>query len=195
MNRKNGKPQAACWPGLFLDRDGVLSEDRGNDIQSLKDVAFCEGSLEAMNAVGRMGVKIAIVSNQSAVGRGLLSPSEALEINQHIVESVVAYGGRIDGAFICPHPPKAGCRCRKPQPGLITRATDELNIDLGRSIMVGDAVTDLEAGARAGVAHLALVLTGRGSDQEQQIQESNLANLKVFRNLNEALRSMLPQAF
>lgn len=179
-------------PALILDRDGVITENRENYIRSWADVAFCEGSLDAMAALAQLKLKIAIVSNQSVVGRGLMSLSATLDLNQRILQTVVDHGGRIDKSYICPHHPEAGCSCRKPRPGLVLQAAEELGLDLGLSILIGDALSDLEAGARAGVARLVLVRTGRGSVQEAAVRASHLPELEIFDNLLEATRALFP---
>ena len=88
-------------------------------------------------------------------------------INQRIIEEITDAGGRIDGVFICPHTPDDHCFCRKPQPGLILQAADALSIDLPSSAMIGDALTDIQAGFMAGINTLILVKTGRGQEQYQ----------------------------
>ncbi len=175
-------------PGLLLDRDGVIIENRDNYIRTWDDVVFCKGALDSLASLAKRDIKLAIITNQSAVGRGLVSRAAADEINQRLGEVVLSHGGRIDGTYMCPHRPDDGCECRKPRPGLILMAANELGLDLGSSILIGDAISDLEAGARAGVGRLALVRTGRGSDQAEKIMGSRWANVDVFDDLQEAIR-------
>jgi D-glycero-D-manno-heptose 1,7-bisphosphate phosphatase len=106
-----------------------------------------------------------VVTNQSAVGRGIITHADAEAINQSLLGVIEDAGGRIDGLYMCPHAPQAGCLCRKPLPGLLLNAARDLNIDLEKSLMVGDALTDMQAGQQAGVPDNYLVLTGRGKDQ------------------------------
>lgn len=192
MDDRHDAPEQGPRPGLILDRDGVITENREDYIRTWADVAFCRGSLEAMAAIAKLDIRTAIVSNQSVVGRGLLSLPAALDLNQRIVQALTDYGGRIDGVYICPHHPDVGCTCRKPQPGLITQAAAELDLDLGHSILIGDALSDLQAGFRAGVGRLVLVRTGRGAAQEEKVREAALPSLQVFENLQEAAQSLFP---
>ncbi len=155
----------AMTAAIFLDRDGVIIENRDDYVRSWSDVLFLPGSLEALAKLNTKPYKIVIVTNQSAVGRGIISMQTAEEISRRIVQQIEQHGGRIDGVFMCPHAPDAGCTCRKPLPGLLLQAADALEIDLTVSIMVGDAVSDLSAGQSAGIRRNFLVRTGRGALQ------------------------------
>ncbi len=153
-------------PALFLDRDGVIIENRDNYVLSWADVDFLPGALEALASLRDAPWRIVIVTNQSPIGRGLVARETIDAINERIIAQIEAAGGRIDAAYICPHAPEDGCDCRKPQPGMLQQAAADLDIDLGQSIMVGDALTDVGAGQCAGVAEAVLVRTGRGRRQE-----------------------------
>ncbi|MEN6457557.1 MAG: HAD family hydrolase [Thermoguttaceae bacterium] len=150
---------------VFLDRDGVIIENRPDHIKTWEEVRFLDGSFEALVALASLPVTIVVVSNQGVVGRGLLSLETAWELQRQIVEVVTSHGGRIDASYLCPHHPSDGCTCRKPAPGMLLQAARELNLDLKRSWLVGDAATDLEAAHAAGSRGI-LVRTGRGKDQE-----------------------------
>lgn len=151
-------------PAIFLDRDGVIVENRDDYVRSPGDISFIPGALPALAKLASSPFAIVIVTNQAAVGRGLISLAEAEAINRFVTAEIVRAGGRVDGAYLCPHRPDEGCECRKPRPGLLLQAAAELNLDLKRSWMIGDALTDLQAGEAAGARPL-LVLTGRGKDQ------------------------------
>jgi D-glycero-D-manno-heptose 1,7-bisphosphate phosphatase len=152
-------------PALFLDRDGVIIENRDAYVRSWEDVAFLPGALQALAALSASPFAIVIVTNQSAVGRGLIPLARAEAINRGVVDQIEKSGGRVDGVFICPHAPGDACSCRKPLPGLLLQAADALHLDLSQSVMVGDAVSDLMAGQNAGVRRTFLVRTGRGAAQ------------------------------
>ena len=149
-------------PALFLDRDGVIIENRANYVRTWEDVVFFPSALAALSLAAVMPLRIVIVTNQSAVGRGIISLAAAEELNQRIVLTIELAGGRIDGVYMCPHAPEEQCECRKPKPGLLLRAAQELSIDLLHSIMIGDAQSDLLAGQAAGISNLIMVKTGRG---------------------------------
>ncbi|MBN1371975.1 MAG: HAD-IIIA family hydrolase [Anaerolineaceae bacterium] len=182
------------FPAVFLDRDGVIIENVASYVRSWDDVAFLPGSLEALARLAASPYKVVMVTNQSAVGRGILRFEEAQIINTRILETIRRAGGRVDGAYICPHGPQDGCDCRKPLPGLLLKAAAELNIDLARSIMVGDALTDLQAGQAAGVMRSFLVLTGRGQGQAALPGAAQLASGGVFPDLAAVLAGWLPKA-
>jgi D-glycero-D-manno-heptose 1,7-bisphosphate phosphatase len=151
---------------VFLDRDGVIVENRDAYIRCWDDVAFVPGAVEALVRLAASPFAVVVVTNQSAVGRGLLSLDEALRINRQIVDVLVRAGARVDGAYLCPHHPEDDCACRKPRPGLLEQAAREHDLDLGRSWLVGDALSDLEAGRAVG-ARAVLVRTGRGRAQAE----------------------------
>ena len=148
-------------PAVFLDRDGVINRDRPEYVRRWDEFEFLPGALEALRDLAREHLPVLVVSNQSAVGRGLMSPWDLEEINTRMLEMVTAAGGRIDGAYYCPHAPQEGCACRKPAPGLLLRAMQRFGVDPGRSCLVGDSVADMLAAQEVGIPSI-LVLTGRG---------------------------------
>jgi D-glycero-D-manno-heptose 1,7-bisphosphate phosphatase len=177
-------------PAVFLDRDGVLIENRPDYVRNWHDVAFYPQALAAMSRISRLPHSIILVTNQSAVGRGIISLDRAWAINQRIVEVISEAGGRIDRVYMCPHAPWDGCGCRKPKPGLFLQAASELSLDLNQSLMIGDALTDLVAAKAAGVPMVALVRTGRGDEQEQLPVAENLQPLAVYPDLSDALETI-----
>jgi D-glycero-D-manno-heptose 1,7-bisphosphate phosphatase len=181
-------------PALFLDRDGVIIENRANYVRSWSDVSFYPKSLETLVQVSRFPVKIVIVTNQSAVGRGLISMDVARQINTRLEEMITKAGGRVDGIYMCPHHPEDGCDCRKPRPGMLLQAAGELSLDLKRSALVGDALTDLLAAEAAGVPVRFLVRTGRGQRQEKLARVVDLHPFQIYDNLSIALLGKLPEA-
>lgn len=151
-------------PAIFLDRDGVLIENRDQYVRSWDDVAFFTYTFEAMRRAAAWPHAFVIVSNQAGVGKGLIDHAVAEAINLRVAAVVGEQGGRIDRAYFCPHRADAGCDCRKPQPGMLLRAARELDLDLTRSWMIGDNLTDMQAGSAAG-ARCMLVRTGLGDAQ------------------------------
>jgi len=178
-------------PAIFLDRDGVIIENRTNYIRNWSEVHFYSQALESLVKLKSSPYKIVIITNQSAIGRGIISRNTACEINKHLVEEIVRAGGRIDGVFMCPHSPDDDCDCRKPRPGLILQAAKDLLIDLEHSIMIGDALADLQAGQAAGVQSLVLVRTGRGAEQESALDSSSLPPIHVCDTLIKAIEVLL----
>jgi D-glycero-D-manno-heptose 1,7-bisphosphate phosphatase len=135
--------------------------------------------------------KVILVTNQAAIAKGLISLDTASEINNRLLQIIEENGGRIDRIYMCPHQEEDQCQCRKPKPGLLVRARDELSIDLGRSIMIGDALSDLRAGRSAGVQKNFLVLTGRGKEQAQLAEAASLQPFLVYSDLMEALSALI----
>lgn len=177
---------------LFLDRDGVIIENRQNYVRTWNDVLIYPKSIEALLKIKSSDYKIVIITNQSAVGRGLISIKTAEQINACLIEKIETVGGRIDGVFMCPHSPLDNCLCRKPSPGLIEQAESSLNLNLARSILIGDALSDILAGQTAGVGQNVLVRTGRGSAQTALPQVSQLSPFLIYDDLAEALEDLIP---
>ena len=176
---------------LFLDRDGVIIENRQNYVRSWNDVFIYSKSIEALRKIKSSNYKIIIITNQSAIGRGLISLQTAEQINSRLIDKIESAGGRIDGVFMCPHSPQDNCLCRKPSPGLIEQAVSKLNLNLENSILVGDALSDILAGQAAGVGKNVLVLTGRGAAQAALPQINQLSPFLIYGDLAEALEKLI----
>jgi D-glycero-D-manno-heptose 1,7-bisphosphate phosphatase len=170
-------------PAIFLDRDGVLIENRSDYVRDWSQVKVIPEAIHALSLAPIKKYKVVIVTNQSAVGRGLILLRTAEEINQRLINLIREQGGQIDGVYMCPHKPEDGCSCRKPQPGLLLQAAEELSLDLERSWMIGDAWSDVQVGQRAGVRHSILLRTGRGTEQLLQRHPEELAGHLIFDNL------------
>jgi D-glycero-D-manno-heptose 1,7-bisphosphate phosphatase len=151
---------------IFLDRDGVIIENRPDYVRSWSDVSIYNQALKAIAILTSLPYKIILVTNQSAVGRGIISISNVNQINSALLQVITKNHGRMDDVFICPHKPDDACTCRKPAPGLILDAAARHSIDLSSSFMIGDAISDLMAAQSAGIPRKFLVRTGRGKDQE-----------------------------
>jgi D-glycero-D-manno-heptose 1,7-bisphosphate phosphatase len=171
------------YPAIFLDRDGVLIENRSDYVRDWSQVKIIPEAIHALSLAPSRNYKIVIVTNQSAVGRGLVLQATAQEINRRLVNLIHRRGGQVDGVYMCIHKPDDGCFCRKPRPGLLLQAARELSLDLQRSWMIGDAWSDAQAGQRAGVRHTILLKTGRGIEQLLQPCPEELAGHLIFDNL------------
>ncbi len=157
---------------VFLDRDGTLIDCDGY-LGDPAGVRLLPGIAEALGAVGRAGWLRVVVSNQSGVARGLFTEEQYRAVEAAVLAAIRSGGGDIDAVYVCHHLPAASdprwaavCECRKPRPGLLLRAAAERGIDVKASVMVGDALRDLEAGRAAGVGGIVLVRTGKGADTE-----------------------------
>ena len=149
---------------VFLDRDGVIIENRSDYVKSWKEVRFLPGALEALQRIGQSDYALVLVTNQSAVGRGIITLDQAIQISERVIAEIEAQGGRIDASHLCPHHPDEECSCRKPAPGMLLRAAEELCLHLESAYLIGDAISDMKA-AQAAAAQGILVLTGRGTKQ------------------------------
>jgi D-glycero-D-manno-heptose 1,7-bisphosphate phosphatase len=178
-------------PAIFLDRDGVIIENSPSYIRSWADVILFPQALAALARIQASPFKIVIVTNQSVVGRKLISESAAWDINQRLLDVIRESGGRVDGVFICPHAPEDLCDCRKPKPGLLLEAANSLSLDRSRSVMIGDALSDLLAGRSAGIPHNFLVRTGRGAAQALLPIPPDLQPLRTFETLSDALAEIV----
>jgi D-glycero-D-manno-heptose 1,7-bisphosphate phosphatase len=178
-------------PAVFLDRDGVIIENRDAYVRSWADVEIYPQALSALARLSTSRFKIIIVTNQSAVGRGIISLEAAEAINRQLVHEIERTGGRVDGVFMCPHAPSDGCQCRKPLPGLLIQAANVLQLDLTASYLIGDAITDIQAGQAAGVHQAILVHTGRGYSQASHPKTSLLKPFLTCNSLEEALNCLL----
>jgi D-glycero-D-manno-heptose 1,7-bisphosphate phosphatase len=171
-------------PAIFLDRDGVIIEDV-NYLARPDQVRILPGSAEAIASLNRAGWPVLVVTNQAGVGRGYFSEAAVVAVHGHLAAALATFGAVIDAFYFCPHHPEAeveryrlACSCRKPQPGMLHRAAAELGLDLERSWLIGDRVSDLEAGAAAG-ARTILVRTGYGAAADVAALDRGRLNLEL----------------
>jgi len=181
------------FPAIFLDRDGVIIENRADYIRDWSHIHFFPQAIRALSSPNIKSYKIVIVTNQSAVGRGLLSFDIVKDINDRLIDVIHSKHGRVDGAYICPHGPDDNCNCRKPKPGLLLQAANELSLNLKRSWMIGDAWSDVQAGQSAGVQGTIIVKTGRGANQLLLPRPSNVGDPLVCNDLEQAFERILAQ--
>jgi histidinol-phosphate phosphatase family protein len=179
------------FPAIFLDRDGVIIENRSDYVRDWPHVSIFPDAVRALSSPRLKDHKIVIVTNQSAVGRGIISLETAEDINDRLVRLFRDQGSKVDGAYLCPHGPADGCDCRKPKPGLLLRAAKELSLDLKRSWMVGDAWSDIQAGQAAGVRGTIILRTGRGADQLSLPRPVDVQEFLVCDDLLQALETIL----
>src|SRR2546429_2033319 len=149
---------------IFLDRDGVINENRADYVKSWSEFRFLPGSSEAIAKLTQAGHRIIVCTNQAGIARGTLSVEAVEDIHHRMIASIYDIGGKIEKVYYCPHDRDGDCSCRKPRPGMLLRARDELGIDLRDAVFIGDSITDVRAGLAAGV-HSILVLTGLGMEQ------------------------------
>ncbi len=146
---------------VFLDRDGVIIRQWDGYLNDPARVELLPGAAEAIRKLREAGFAVVVVTNQAGVGYGHLTEETLGAIHLRLQEELSREGASLDGIYYCPHTPEEGCPCRKPAPGMLLRAAEELGLDLSRSYLVGDMTTDIEAGKRAG-CFTVLVRTGFG---------------------------------
>lgn len=175
---------------IFLDRDGVINENRPDYVKSWSEFRFLPGSLEAIAQLTRAGHRIVVCTNQAGVARGYFSTKTVDEIHRRMLAEVMDAGGRIERIYYCPHSKDDRCLCRKPRPGMLLRARQELSLDLTSAVFVGDSITDILAGLAAGVQAI-LVLTGLGVDQLRNHYHEASGPFFVAMNLYHAAEVIL----
>lgn len=186
-----GEKRRGGRPAIFLDRDGTILEPVAY-IEDPAQVALLPGAADALRALRGDGYALVVVTNQSAVARGVIDRRKLRQIHERMESLLRDQGVLLDGIEICPHHPDftGPCLCRKPEPGMIRRAAQRLGLDLSRSFMIGDSISDLEAGRRAGTRPI-LVRTGYGRGTESSLG-AELSSVPVFDSLLETALWVAP---
>ena len=172
---------------VFLDRDGVINKDSPEFVKSRDEFEFLPGSLAALSRLSNAGFETIIVTNQSAINRGITTLAALQEIHRVLRETAQQRGGNIKDIFFCPHKPEEGCECRKPKPGMIRQACERYVIDLNTAVMVGDSTKDIECGHNGGCSATVLVRTGNGVDTEKELINRKIPVDHVADNLSAAV--------
>lgn len=149
-------------PAVFLDRDGTVIDEVGH-LGEPDRVVLLPGVPKALRRLSEAGYALVVVTNQAGVARGYFTEDDVGAVNERTASLLEEEGVALDGCYHCPHHPDftGACDCRKPLPGMLLRAADDLELDLSRSWMVGDHPSDAEAGAAAGARPI-MVRTGHG---------------------------------
>jgi len=174
---------------LLLDRDGTLNVERADYVRTPAELVLLPGVLQAMARIATWQVPVLVVTNQSCVGRGLVTREMLSTIHDRLCEEVEAAGGRIDAFFVCPHRPDEGCGCRKPAPGLLLQAAAAFGLDLRRCVFVGDSDADLLAGD---AANCPAIFVGTGRQGPLPGPGIAHSDLPVVRDLSAALDLLEP---
>ncbi len=155
---------------IIMDRDGTVCDEVGY-INHVDRIRLLPRSAEAIRLANAADFQTVVVTNQAGVARGYFAESLIDEVHDRVRELLAEGGARLDGIYYCPHHPEVGapayrkeCTCRKPSPGMLERARDEMGIDLSASFMIGDTIKDVEAGRRVGATSI-LVLSGYGKGE------------------------------
>jgi D-glycero-D-manno-heptose 1,7-bisphosphate phosphatase len=158
-------------PAAFLDRDGTINEDAGY-IDRLERLILFPFAIDAIRLLRRAGYLVVIITNQAGVAKGLYSEAFVDETRRFLEDRCARGSTQLDGHYYCPHSPHADvvayrreCECRKPRPGMVLEAARDLNIDLSRSVVIGDRWRDIAVARHVGARAL-LVRTGYGATEE-----------------------------
>jgi D-glycero-D-manno-heptose 1,7-bisphosphate phosphatase len=177
-------------PAVFFDRDGTLIEYVAY-IRRLDQVVLFPWTVDAVRLLNRAGFATVVITNQSAVARGLVTEAFVRETHDSLTSRLASGGAHIDAYYFCPHHPQGkvetyrqACRCRKPCPELIERAASDLRLDLKRSWMIGDSWTDVDAGAAAGAR--TVLLTSSHADTPSR-PDAGVRPDAMLNNLMEAV--------
>ena len=173
---------------VFLDRDGTINHDSPDYIKNRSEFKFIPGSIEAIRLLTLSGFTSIVVTNQSALARKFIFPAELDTIHAMMKDAVASGGGRITDIFFCPHLPNDGCDCRKPSAGLLLQAQRKYNIDLSKSIMVGDSAKDIECARNAGCGKAVLVKTGKDDEAEKKLKKKQIVSNYTAKNLYDAAK-------
>jgi D-glycero-D-manno-heptose 1,7-bisphosphate phosphatase len=135
---------------VFLDRDGVINKERKDYVKTIDDLELLPGVPEAIKKLKEAGFLVVVITNQSAINRGLTNHVNVKQIHSTIQDWLLHKNTSLDGFYYCPHRPDENCDCRKPKPGLLIKASNDLNIDLKSSWMIGNNDSDMMAAQLAG---------------------------------------------
>lgn len=174
---------------VILDRDGVLNETAPGSgyVTELDDWHWIPGALDGLALLRSSGIRLSIATNQSAVGRRIMTEDRLAEVHARMTAEAARHGAAIDALMVCPHSPDDRCACRKPQPGLIEQAVAASVFERADTVMIGDDLTDFEASWSAGVNAI-LVRTGKGRITEATLRALDVA---VFDDLITASRAIV----
>jgi histidinol-phosphate phosphatase family protein len=174
-------------PAIFLDRDGTLIEDR-HYLSDPSQVELLDGCIEGLQQLSSKGYLLVMVTNQSAIARGLATREQVDAVNEELVRQLALFDVLLDGIYLCPHHPDDQCECRKPNAGMIEQATQKLPIDNSKSWVIGDKCSDVLLGQNIGA--LTVLISSRETNAEQ-LPGSCEANAKVtgFREATEFITS------
>lgn len=189
---------AARASAVFLDRDGTLTRE-SDWVTKPEDLVLLAGTARAVARLNAARLPVVLVTNQSAVARGMIDEPTLAHIHEHLRALLARAGARIDALYYCPHHVTEGrgayaidCECRKPRAGLLVRAARELDLDLADSWIVGDAERDLLAGESLGVRAI-LVATGKGTRERARLAQEGRAPRAFVADLGAAVDAILAE--
>ena len=178
---------------VFLDRDGVINENRTDHVKNWSEFDFLPGALDAIARFTQAGVRVFVITNQAIVNRGVVSRDSVEFLNRRMVQEIEHHGGKVEAVAYCPHRPDEACFCRKPQPGLISALALHHRVNLRHAVTIGDAMSDIDAGLAVGCRAM-LVLSGRGREQLARALPPGHPDFEVATDLSDAAERLLGRA-
>lgn len=175
-----------------MDRDGTVSEEVGYVYHAGLYKVF-EWAGPAIRKINQHGMKAILITNQSGVGRGYFEETSVEEVHNILRTELAKQNAKLDAIYVCVHHPDEGCDCRKPNPGMLLRAQEELDIDLTQSFVIGDKYLDIETAHNVGAKGI-LVLTGYGRQEREKYMTGEHQPDLVAENLMEAVEAILSGA-
>jgi histidinol-phosphate phosphatase family protein len=169
LKRALNQRRNLMYPAVFVDRDGTINVERGY-LRDPEAVTLLPKAAEALTVLNTQRIPVIVITNQSALGRGLMHWSDFESVSDALWNALQARDTFYDALYYCPHTPNdlPPCGCRKPQPGMLLQAAFDLNLALHRSFLVGDKLSDLEAARQCG-CHAILVRTGWGQESYEKL--------------------------
>ncbi|MBM3620260.1 MAG: HAD-IIIA family hydrolase [Alphaproteobacteria bacterium] len=177
---------------VLLDRDGVINVDRPDSVKSPDELALIPGSAAAVARLNVAKIRVAVVTNQAVVGRGVISARQLDAIHERLAQMLAREGARLDALFVCTDPPGAPSPRRKPRPGMLIEALRRFSAEPVTTPMIGDALSDLEAAHAAGCPRV-LVRTGKGVASQAAGIPATLLPVAVHADLAAAVDALLAE--
>ena len=177
---------------VFLDRDGTIIYEK-NYLSNVTDLALLPHAAAAIKSLNSLSVPVIIITNQSGLSRGYFSLQTLTDIHDALGQHLQNHGAHFDDIYYCPHHPDDGCSCRKPATGMLEQSAKDYNLDLSSSFMIGDQLSDIEAGKRAGCRTI-LVLTGYGQNLVNRVNRKQLNVDYIAGDLNDAVAWLLVES-
>lgn len=170
------RPKAA-----FIDRDGVINEER-NYVHRIEDFVLLPGVAQGLALLRDAGFRLIVVTNQAGIARGYYDKNAMDLLHVHMCELLAQQGVSLEAIYFCPHHPLGSvpslaveCNCRKPSPGMLLQAAQDFDLDLAASVLIGDKLSDVQAGRRAGVGRMVIVESGHNVDSAALQQADDVA--------------------
>lgn len=181
--------------GIFLDRDGVINKERADYVKSWDEFVFLPDVFSALSELAGLELPTFIATNQSVIGRQIVTRADVDEIHLSMLEAIGETGLGIREIFLCPHHPKDGCNCRKPASGMLTSAAEKYDLDITKCLFIGDSITDYQAARNCGCGAI-LLRSGRQGQKIDGLLRSDQANydaeatadVPIFDDLSAAAR-------